>query len=213
LAKYETMDNINTYDESAAVYDKWFDQHSDWFRSEVAALKKALPEKGRGIVVGMGSGRFAQALGIHEGIESTEGLASLARQRSLMVTKGVVEELPYQSESLDYLLMVTIDCYLKDLARAFMEIRRVLRPGGRLIIGMIDKSGDLGKKYEARKKESVYYSQATFHDVEEMTSELKKADFHDFQYWQTLSNIAVETFEEPQPGHGNGSFAVISALK
>lgn len=59
LAKYQTMDNINIYDENAVVYDKWFDQHSDWFRSEVAALKKALPEKGRGIVVGMGSGRFA----------------------------------------------------------------------------------------------------------------------------------------------------------
>ncbi|MGE0587080.1 MAG: class I SAM-dependent methyltransferase [Cyclobacteriaceae bacterium] len=207
------MENINVYDVHAKHYDKWFDDHHNWYMSEVTAIKKAIPENARGIEVGIGSGRFAKALGIAEGIEPSESMAALGRERGLSIKIGVVEALPYPDGSIDFVLMVTVDCFLNDLAKAFQEIYRVLKSGGKLIIGMIDKSSPLGILYETKKKDNIFYCNATFHDVDEMTNELRKANFHQFNYWQTLLNISQENYEEPQQGYGKGGFAVISAVK
>ncbi len=183
------------------------------FDSEVAALQKVLPLKGKGIEVGIGSGQFAKALGVDEGVEPWESMAALARQRGLKVLNGTAEKLPYEDSSLDFVLMVTVDCFLDDMHNAFQEIHRLLKGGGALIIGMIDKSSPLGVVYQAKKKDNVFYCEATFHTVEEVTSALKKSNFNEFNYWQTLLDISKETLEEPQPGFGKGGFAVISAVK
>lgn len=207
------MANVKIYDNHASEYDAWFDKHNLWFRSEVAALQKVLPLKGKGIEVGIGSGQFAKALGVDEGVEPSESMAALARQRGLKVLNGTAEKLPYEGSSLDFVLMITVDCFLDDMHKAFEETHRVLKPGGALIIGMIDKSSPLGAIYQEKKKDNVFYCEATFHTVEEVTSALKKTGFKEFNYWQTLINILNETLEEPQPGFGKGGFAVISAIK
>jgi hypothetical protein len=78
---------------------------------------------------------------------------------------------------------------------------------------MIDKSSPLGTVYQEKKKDNIFYREATFHTVEEVTSVLKKSNFKEFNYWQTLFNISSERLEEPQPGYGKGGFVVISAIK
>lgn len=207
------MGSVKTYDDHASEYDAWFDKHDLWFRSEVAALQKVLPRTGKGIEVGIGSGQFAKALGVYEGVEPSERMAALARQRGLKVLKGTAEKLPYEDSSLDFILIVTVDCFLDDLHKAFQETHRVLKPGGAVVIGMIDRSTPLGTIYREKKKDNVFYCQATFHTVDEVTSALKKSNFHGFSYWQTLLNISEEMLEQPQPGYGKGGFAVIRAVK
>jgi ubiquinone/menaquinone biosynthesis C-methylase UbiE len=207
------MGSISVYNEHARQYDSWFDKHNLWFQSEVAALQKVLPRKGNGIEVGIGSGQFAKALGVDEGVEPSASMAALARRRGLKVLEGTAENLPYQDNSLDFVLMVTVDCFLDDMFKAFQEIHRVLKSGGSLIIGMIDKSSPLGTVYQEKKKDNIFYREATFHTVEEVTSVLKKSNFKEFNYWQTLFNISSERLEEPQPGYGKGGFVVISAIK
>ena len=41
----------------------------------------------------------------------------------------------------------------------------ILKPEGRLIIGMIDRDNPLGRAYEARKEKSKFYRQARFNTV------------------------------------------------
>lgn len=41
--------------------------------------------------------------------------------------------------------MVTVLCFLKDPFRALKEAKRVLKPQGKLIIGMIDPDSPLGR--------------------------------------------------------------------
>lgn len=209
----ETKSHAYDNDKHVAEYDTWFDKHSDWFQSEVVALKKVIPTTGQGIEVGIGTGRFAKALGIAKGIEPSDNMASLAKARGLTVVNGVVEQLPYQNESLDFVVMITVDCFLDDLATAFQEIYRVLKKGGSVIIGMIDKSSTLGKVYESKKKDNIFYCDAAFHSVDELVTALEKSDFHSFQYWQTLRSISPEVYEEPKPGYGEGGFVVIHGLK
>jgi SAM-dependent methyltransferase len=46
---------------------------------------------------------------------------------------------PFASASFDVVVAVTLLCFVKDGAGVFGEIARVLRPGGRLIIGELGK--------------------------------------------------------------------------
>jgi hypothetical protein len=59
----------NAFDKYAAEYDEWFDVHPWVYQSEVQALKTVLPQRGRGIEIGAGTGRFSVPLGISIGVE------------------------------------------------------------------------------------------------------------------------------------------------
>jgi SAM-dependent methyltransferase len=47
--------------------------------------------------------------------------------------------LPFSAESFDVVAAITILCFVPDAAPVFHEMARVLRPGGRLVIGELGK--------------------------------------------------------------------------
>lgn len=207
------MEEIDAFNRAAEDYDKWFDEHANLFLSEMAALKMAVPKSGKGIEIGVGTGRFASELGIKTGIEPSENMAAIASKRGIKVLSGFAEDLPVEDAVFDYTLMVTVDCFLQDLLKAFAEAWRITKPGGAIIIGMISKSSPLGKQYEQKKKNNPFYKSARFHKVEEVKNLLERAGFHNFSFWQTLVNTKEEVFEAPLEGYGKGGFVVIKAKK
>jgi SAM-dependent methyltransferase len=46
-----------------------------------------------------------------------------------------VEALPFADASFDVVIAVTVLCFVEDRTLAFAELARVLRPGGRLVLG------------------------------------------------------------------------------
>jgi ubiquinone/menaquinone biosynthesis C-methylase UbiE len=61
-----------------------------------------------------------------------------ARERGLWnvnPTQGDAQELPYEDDSFDAVVLVTVLGEIPDQDTALREIARVLRPGGRLIVG------------------------------------------------------------------------------
>ena len=62
------------FDKYSEQYDEWFVRNKFVFLSEIAAIKKLLPKKGTIIEIGIGSGIFAEALNIKEGIEPSEAM-------------------------------------------------------------------------------------------------------------------------------------------
>lgn len=207
------MEEVNAFDRAVKDYDKWFDEHSAWFSSELAALKMAVPKTGKGLEIGVGTGRFAGELGIGAGVEPSKNMAAVAFKRGIKVFSGYAEDLPVEDASFDYTLMVTVDCFLQDVLKAFEEAWRVTKPGGAIIIGMIDKSSPLGKRYQERKEDNPFYRSAHFHEVEEVKVLLEKAGFQNFSFWQTLRNTKEEVVEQPLKGYGKGGFVVIKAQK
>ena len=201
------------FDESALDYDHWFERHKATFRSELLALEQAVPTDALGIEIGVGTGRFAQPLGIVHGVEPSENMAAIAEKRGIKVIIAVAEDLPIESGSYDFALLVTTVCFLSDIPKAFSEIHRILRPSGHIILAIIDKNSELGKTYEAKKEQSAFYKDAHFHSTEELTAQLKESGFGEFEYWQTLCGNGSDQVEQPKAGFGEGGFVVIKARK
>ena len=93
------------------------------------------------------------------------------------------------------------------------EARRVLKWKRKLIIGIIDKDSFLGKYY--REKNSIFYKEANFFSVKEITDLLKTAGFKRFSYYQTIFKFPdeINSIEKSQKGFGKGGFVVINTQK
>ena len=52
------MNKIDIFDKYTEEYDKWFDVYPWVHQSEVRAVKMLLPQSGKGIEIGTGTGRF-----------------------------------------------------------------------------------------------------------------------------------------------------------
>ena len=68
---------------------RWFDLHRYAYESELQALKEFIPPRGKGLEIGVGSGRFALPLGVRLGVEPARAMARLARNRGLEVLQGL----------------------------------------------------------------------------------------------------------------------------
>jgi ubiquinone/menaquinone biosynthesis C-methylase UbiE len=200
------------FQSKAAEYDAWFDRHPTLFQSELAAIRLMLPPFEKGLEIGVGTGRFAAALGICHGLEPLDDFAEIARRRGVEVVKGVAENLPYPAASFDLVLMVTVDCFLDDVPKAFAEAYRVLIPGGNFVVAFLDKNGAIAKKYKESGKAA--YQNARFHSPEEIADAM--AGFVGFRFAQTLFSSNGEKItgvEKPEFGVGGGSFVVVAGLK
>jgi ubiquinone/menaquinone biosynthesis C-methylase UbiE len=93
------------------------------------------------------------------------------------------------------------------------EAARVIKNGGRIIVGIVDKKSFLGKYYKAKK--SLFYENARFFSVNEVLDLLNKAGFKSAAFYQTLSKFPrnLTSIENPKKGFGKCGFVVISAVK
>ena len=199
------------FDNHVQAYDRWFDEHPVLFESEIRALDRAAPHSEYALEVGAGTGRFARECGIDWGIEPSPKMAKVAEQRGTNTLIAKAENIPFLDNTFGYVLMVTVDCFLENPEQAYREIRRVLKPGGILVNGMIDRNSELGRRYEKRKNQSLFYRHAEFRSPDKITKILEQVGFEEFQYWQTLITASEEEPEEPIPGYGRGGFVVIKA--
>jgi len=206
------MAGIRTFDTNAAAYDNWFDENQTIYQAELQAVKDFIPSAGTGVEIGVGTARFAAPLGIRIGIEPSPTMAELARQRGVEVIEGVAEALPIADRSFDFALMVTVVCFLDNIAIAFQEANRILKPLGVLIVGFIDRDSDIGRQYSRRKKQSIFYKEATFYSISELETQLIEAGFSDFIYRQTLFP-GLSDVQTVKNGHGKGSFTVVRAIR
>jgi SAM-dependent methyltransferase len=147
-------------------------------------------------------------------------MRNIASGRGVKILDGSAESLPINNRSYDYALLVTTVCFLDAPEIAFREAYRILRADGFIIIGLIDKNSVLGKRYEAKKSESKFYKNATFHSVDEIEKELKEVGFSNFETVQAILPGDVDKYTggetlggKIKQGYGEGSFVVLRAHK
>ena len=201
----------NPFNMYAGEYEDWFRENPVIFQSELEAIKKVMPAEGEGVEVGIGTGVFAEPLGIRYGIDPAQKMLDYARNRGLVVEKAVAENLPYTDHYFDYVVFITSLCFIGDPKKALAEARRVLKPGGIVIVAFIDRNSALGKTLETGKEESPFYRHARFFSTPEILLLLEESGFTMTDVYQTLIKMDSKTPEQPERGYGKGGFVVIRA--
>ena len=196
-------------------YDQWFERHRAAYLSELLSVRALLPWRGRGLEIGVGTGRFAGPLGVEFGIDPAADMLVHARARRVHVAGAVAEALPFADAVFDYALIVTTICFVDDAAAMLAEAHRVLRPRGELVIGFIDRTSDLGQHYFAHQAEDVFYREATFYSADEVQHLLRGTGFAGPVWAQTLFKPLDETreIEAVRTGRGEGAFVVVKATR
>ena len=201
------------FDRYYKKYDAWYNRNVFAYLSELKAVKKVLPKRGKGLEIGVGTGRFAAPLGITVGIDPAKKMIRIAQERGVDAKAGSGEKLPFKNASFDYVAIIITLCFVKSAQKVLKEARRVLKKKGKIIIGIVDKNSFLGKFYQ--KKRSVFYKQAIFFSVREIVELLKKLEFKRPTYYQTLFKLPdeIHSIEKPRQGFGRGGFVLICAKK
>ena len=209
------MPRISPFEKYAEQYEEWFVENRWVYEAELRAVKAMLPVGGHGVEIGVGSGRFAEPLGIKIGVEPSRSMREIAQKRGIQVLDGVAEELPFDDAGFDFVLMVTTVCFVDNIRKALLEAHRVLSHGGFLIIGFVDRNSMVGQTYLDHQNENVFYKDATFFSVDELDELMDQVGFKDLTFKQTIFKTLSRTTRDEQvkPGHGEGSFVVIRGRK
>ena len=211
------MTNDLPFKHLVASYEAWFDEYPYVFRTEVAAIKKIWPEIDGmiSLEIGSGTGRFAKELGIKECIDLSPDMAAVAEARGVNTRLGFADDLPYENDQFDVVLITFSIIYFRDPQKVLAEVFRVLKDGGCLILGFIDKNSRIGKTYVSRKDTSVFYKEAQFYSVMEVEETLLATGFRNLTFSQTLfSDLdTTTTVEQSIPGFGKGSYVLAKAFK
>lgn len=207
--------SIRVFEEHFQQYDKWFDSHKWIYKSEIEALRKLIPQEGIGLEIGIGTSRFSTPFGINIGIDPSRKMANIAKEKGIDAICAVGEYLPFKEEIFDFVLIVTTICFLEDPFKTLKETGTILKKGGSVIIGFIDKMSKLGRLYESRKEEKIFYQAAKFYSVKDLQKWFDKLSFANFSFYQTIFHELNKTnmIEPIKEGYGEGSFVAFKARK
>ena len=203
----------SVFDKYYKKYDLWYERNKFAYLSEIKAMKAVLPKKGKGLEIGVGTGRFASALGIKYGVEPSKNMAKIAKQRGIDVKQAFGEDIPFKKLSFDYVAIIITLCFVDNPRKVIEEAGRILTKSGRIAVGIVDKNSFLGKFYQ--KKKSVFYKKVKFFKTEEVAGLLKDSGFSHISYYQTIFSLPdkMTSVDKPKKGSDSGGFVVIAGRK
>ncbi len=204
------MPVVEPFERFTERYEEWFTKHEKAYISEINAIKKVLPS-GKTIEIGTGTGRFSIPFNINYGVEPSLKMAVIAKCRGINVVRGVAEALPLKNNSFDNVLMVTTVCFVDDIEKSFLEVKRILKKNGSFVIGFIDKNSKLGRFYLKHKEENPFYRYAKFYSTEEILFLLRETGFTVKEIYQTVFRLLseIKQVEPVKEGYGEGAFVVV----
>jgi len=211
----KTLLSESVFDVYADEYEEWFERNRFAYLSELNLLKMLMLERGRGLEVGIGTGRFAVPLGLDFGIDPSRNMLQMAKNLGIRVVSAKGEHLPFKNEVFDYVLIMVTICFVDDPNQVVGESMRVLKNRGQIVIGIVDRDSWLGKLYLAKKDKSKFYREANFFSVREIIELLKSNDFNDVSVYQTIFDPleTIGSVQHYKEGSGEGGFAAIYGRK
>ena len=207
------------FDKLASAYDAWFEKDGKLiFETEVRAFQEILSLLPKPwLEIGVGSGRFAWALGIETGVDPSIELLNIARSRGITIIQGKGEEEIFKEESFSTVFLIVTLCFVDSPEAVLREAHRILKLGGKVVLGLVLKENPWGEFYEQKKKHGHrFYKYATFYKCDEVTKLLVQAGFVTERIISTLFQEPdkVHHVEEPRQGYSpNAGFTIIVGTK
>ena len=210
---------ISPFDDLAQEYDAWFDREgSPIFFIEVQAFRELVPFLPKPwLEIGVGSGRFAQALGIEMGVDPSAKLAEMATRRGINTFLGEGEQELFDEESFGTVFLIVTLCFLDSPLDVLKEANRILTPGGKIVLGLVLEESPWGQFYQLKKSEGHrFYKYATFYSYDDVVRLMAQAGFVNERVVSTLfqSPGEVQHMEEAREGYfPDAGFTIMVAKK
>jgi len=216
-----SLDVIQVFDTFVERYDAWFDSPfgKSAFELEKSCIASSCHDvKGSSLEIGVGTGRFAEALGIEYGIDISGRVLEFAKRRGIIVVRGSGEELPFRDESFNSIFIIVTLCFVEKPEKVLEEASRVLTKNGRLILGLILRESPWACYYmEKAKAGNVFYKNARFYSLNELEAMMRKSRLKIIDIRSTLFQKPTEEplrFEAPRRGYyREAGFVAIKAEK
>jgi len=177
-------------------YDSWY-ENNILFKNELAALGVLGYPSRSSIEIGVGTGRFAQRLCIPFGLEPAKDAAIVAKTRGVNVIVGKAEQMPITDQSFEWVYFIFSLCFVQNQKKAIEEAVRILKKGGRLVIGFVPKDSPWGKLYAKKgKKGHPLYRYAKFFTPKQLDSWVESLGL---KRHETISSLIFLPEEEPYP--------------
>ncbi|MBN1289085.1 MAG: class I SAM-dependent methyltransferase [Actinobacteria bacterium] len=209
--------NESPFDLFAEKYDNWFEHEGKLiFDIEVEAFREVLPSLPKPwIEIGVGTGRFADALGIDTGIEPSESMKYIAEKQGIHVIKGRGEERLVPGGSFGSAFIIVTLCFVDNPGMVLNRTFEMLEDSGKLVLGLIPGESPWACYYSRKKKEGhPFYSLSRFYGYGQVLDFLKESGF---AHERTLSTLVqgpgrVSGMEFPREGFfPDAGFVVIVA--
>lgn len=174
------------------------EEYDAWYETPLGILSDRLEKRlvfslieikqGAALDVGCGTGNYTIELEKRGadaiGIDSSEEMVAYAR---IKATKANIEtsfhaadamNLPFPDSTFDTVISNGLLCFLKEPEKALMEMRRVLKPGGRLVVGVLNRWSPwaLFRRVKGLFKDTIY-NQAHFISPPELERLIREAGF------------------------------------
>lgn len=174
------------------AYDAWYEtplgKTSDRLEKELIFSMAAVKRGERALDAGCGTGIYSIELAkrgaLTSGTDSSGEMLNRARAKAREegLTIGFVSAdaltLPFPGDYFDMVLSIGALCFIKEREKALLEMRRVLKPGGRLIVGVLNKWSPWAafRRIKGFFKDTIY-SRADFISPPELELSLKRTGF------------------------------------
>ena len=179
---------------------KWRpEEYDEWYETPIGGLSDRLekdrvfsfagPVKGRVLLdAGCGTGNYsleaarngATVYGVDASREMLSGACEKARKEGLKIGLCLADatSLPFHDGQFDIALSVCALCFIRDRQRALLEMHRVLRPGGRVVVAVLNSLSPwaLARRVKGLFRESVY-KDAEFISPGSLLTSLREAGF------------------------------------
>ena len=171
--------NSRVFDERAEEYDNWFN-NSLLFAIEKAAIQSLdISFSPPALDVGVGPGRFAEALHIPLGIDPAMGPLLLAKKRGICTCQAIAEDLPFATSSLGAIFLLFTFCFLESPTRFLQECARALRHDAPLVVSLVPASSAWGQNLRKKKENGhPFYKSARLSTIAQLQQLLTENGFY-----------------------------------
>ena len=189
-------------------YDAWYEtplgKASDRFEKELVLSMAGAREGDRVLDAGCGTGIYSIELAkkgaFVAGLDASSGMLEWARVKAgraglkIDFIQADALKIPFPDGHFDLVISVCMLCFVKEREAALLEMKRVLRPGGRAVIALLNSRSPwaLMRRAKGLFRKSVY-NNADFLSPRAIESELRKAGFKDIETRTCLFFLPIDS--------------------
>jgi len=183
---------MTIFDNISNTYDDWYKtrigKHVDSVESECAFNLFKIKKGMKVLDVGCGTGNFSIKLAKKgckvTGIDLSDKMLILAREKTKKESLHIdyydmnVYDLNFPDEYFDAVFSMATFEFIKDIGKAIIEIFRVCKDKGQIMIGTINKESKWGKLYTSKEfQENTVFKNAQLKSIEDFKKEKSEKIF------------------------------------